>query len=613
MTMAPRIEVYTQLACRAVHHNASSTMPPIPSPSQSHSASVFFQFSGANNASSPSGLPSVTPRLSPSYSAAASADFSPARVHLPDLPLPIYSFDECSADPKVQARAARIQASVKTTESILSAITTGWLSHLGDVYGRKKILSISIFGALFMDFVYILVSDTKSIFSRHGEAFIIAAPLIEGILGAQSTYNGITHAYATDCTPDGSRARIFSTMQGMLYVGLASGPWLNGLVLNVVPYSNTTTLFGLAILIALMNFLFVVLILPESLTPERRTVRPISVTHYRSASGREVAYKRWWGRKLWKGVVNVWTQLVRPIALFKPQRLEGRRGRDWNLTLVGAALFIYVLSILGYYMSLLWVTRAINLLLILPAVLTYFAPKRAKHASPNSANAMHLARSLQFDQRIAAISFFTDASANALVALSPTSSQALFIMFTSLNSLTSGGNPALHSLGAVSLQAAGNGGEFGLVFGALGLVNAVAHIIAPAIYAAIYGATVAEFPKAIFVMSAILLYIAVCMLVGIRPFIHTRADAEAASAADDFDPRDDVSESTSTGRHGEGSDSETETETEREPTPSGSKRASRQPSRESRGRARERPGEEEEHERARRASVIRVSISEEGL
>ena len=29
---------------------------------------------------------------------------------------------------------------------------------------------------------------------EHGEAFIIAAPLVEGILGAQSTYNGITHA-----------------------------------------------------------------------------------------------------------------------------------------------------------------------------------------------------------------------------------------------------------------------------------------------------------------------------------------------------------------------------------------------------------------------------------
>jgi hypothetical protein len=136
-----------------------------------------------------------------------------------------------------------------------------------------------------------------------------------------------------------------------------------------------------------------------------------------------------------------------------------------------------------------------------------------------------------------------DASANALVAISPTSSQPLFVFLTSLNALTSGGHPALQSLGAVSLRAMGRGNEMGLVFGALGLVNAVSHIVAvrtrlklpqldrladicavvysqPGTYAAIYGATVAAFPKAMFITSAILLYIAVSLLTRIRPNIH---------------------------------------------------------------------------------------------
>lgn len=91
---------------------------------------------------------------------------------------------------------------------------------------------------------------------------------------------------------------------------------------------------------------------------------------------------------------------------------------------------------------------------------------------------MRLASAIRFDQRIAAISLFTDASANALVAISPTSSQPLFIFLTSLGSLSSGGGPALHSLGAVSLRAMGKGSEVGLVFGALGVVSAVSHIIA---------------------------------------------------------------------------------------------------------------------------------------
>jgi len=89
-------------------------------------------------------------------------------------------------------------------------VTTGWLSHLSDISGRKKILALSMFGALLMsvnnfglgsltnldyrDVVYILVSNVSTLFGRHGEVFIIIAPLVEGILGAQSTYNGITHA-----------------------------------------------------------------------------------------------------------------------------------------------------------------------------------------------------------------------------------------------------------------------------------------------------------------------------------------------------------------------------------------------------------------------------------
>jgi hypothetical protein len=50
-----------------------------------------------------------------------------------------------------------LHTAVKTTESILSAMTTGWLSHLSDRLGRKRILALSMFGALFMS-VYLTVT-----------------------------------------------------------------------------------------------------------------------------------------------------------------------------------------------------------------------------------------------------------------------------------------------------------------------------------------------------------------------------------------------------------------------------------------------------------------------
>jgi hypothetical protein len=144
-------------------------------------------------------------------------------------------------------------------------------------------------------------------------------------------------------------------------------------------------------------------------------------------------------------------------------------------------------------MSFLWIIRALNLLIILPrkspdilryvyhlhlvtVILAYFS---SNHTAPtNDLTHTHIASAIHFDQRIAAISLFMDASANALIAVSPTSSQALFVFLTSLNALTSGGHPALQSLGAVSLRAMGKGNEMGLVFGALGVANAVSHIVA---------------------------------------------------------------------------------------------------------------------------------------
>ncbi|KAI0283674.1 major facilitator superfamily domain-containing protein [Russula aff. rugulosa BPL654] len=480
MTLAPRVEVYTQIACRTLYDSSS------PSPSSSFGV-----------------------------------------VHVQFRDFPIKKFDECAADPRVQARAARIQASVKTTESILSAATTGWLSHLSDRFGRKRILVLSMFGALFMDFVYILVSDTSTLFGKHAEALIIVAPLVEGLLGAQSTYNGITHAYTTDCTPDGSRAKIFSTMQAMLNIGMASGPWLNGLILHASAGTTTITLFVIAIVIAIANLTFALFILPESLPPSNRLSYASSPVDH---TLRELA-----------------SQFLRPAALFIPLKLEGRRGRDWNLTLTGIALFLYVFADqaynlkylyvkhvydwsteqLGYYMSFLWIIRALNLLIILPLILAYFSSNRT--GTTNDSTQGHLATAIRFDRRIAAISLFMDASANALIAVSPTSSQALFVFLTSLNALTSGGHPALQSLGAVSLRAMGKGNEMGLVFGALGVANAVSHIIAPGTYAIIYGATVAAFPKAMFVASAALLYIAVSLLARIRPNNHV-PPAELESA-----------------------------------------------------------------------------------
>jgi hypothetical protein len=95
----------------------------------------------------------------------------------------------------------------------------------------------------------------------------------------------------------------------------------------------------ISIAIALTNFSFALFILPESLPPSRRLSHvPSPVDHHPQQRRKGVV------RRIVKTLRNVASQFLRPATLFIPLKLEGRRGRDWNLTLTGAALFVYVFA-----------------------------------------------------------------------------------------------------------------------------------------------------------------------------------------------------------------------------------------------------------------------------
>ena len=96
--------------------------------------------------------------------------------------------------------------------NILSAITTGFWSRLGDNHGRKPVLALFLAGALAMychvyicrltddtyshprEVVHVLVMNPDSIFGIYAEQFILVGPILEGLVGALSSYNGIVHS-----------------------------------------------------------------------------------------------------------------------------------------------------------------------------------------------------------------------------------------------------------------------------------------------------------------------------------------------------------------------------------------------------------------------------------
>ena len=99
----------------------------------------------------------------------------------------------------------------------------------------------------------------------------------------------------------------------------------------------------IAIAIALANLTFALFILPESLPPSSRLSYVSSPVDHRQQQGRKGVVRR-----IVKALRDLASQFLRPAALFIPLKLDGRRGRDWNLTLTGAALFLYVFADVSY-------------------------------------------------------------------------------------------------------------------------------------------------------------------------------------------------------------------------------------------------------------------------
>ncbi|KAF8638310.1 hypothetical protein AX17_002330 [Amanita inopinata Kibby_2008] len=446
--------------------------------------------------------------------------------------------------PDIQARAAKIQASVVTTMSILSAITTGFWSRLGDVHGRKPIFCAFLTGAIFMEFAFILVMRTNSVFGRYAEHLILVGPIVEGLVGGLSAFNGVVHAYTSDCTRHGSRSKIFSTIQGIVFVGLAMGPWLTGLVLP--SKDSTDPFFYVSMSLMTITLLYILFLCPESRERISRVAHTDHVIDRRVKTPPFVVIRSY--------IFKFFSALLSPIAMFAPRPLLGYpHKKSYSLTLVGLSLFVYLISTgvytskylyaqhiyswsttqLGYYMSLLWVTRAINLLLILPIVISYLKPKPSNLSSGSSLNPQDLAAEQRFDRYLAQFSLALDGTADALVAIASSGSQITFIALSCISSFTSGGNPSLHSLAAVCLHACGYSSEVGTLFGAMAVLSAIAHIISPYIYAMTYAATVAYFPAAIFVLASMLLGSSVILLTGVRPSVKDIALVHSARAAEE--------------------------------------------------------------------------------
>lgn len=159
MTLAPRVEVYTQLACYSLHghhdYNHTSTPSSYPvSESQSYTLDPIAPYIFPEWKSPPT--PFITEILSATTDSKADRGDVGGQLGEEAGDFKRIPSARCIADPAVQSGAAKLQTLMTVTMGMLSALTTGWWGHYGQRHGRTKVLALSTLGLLltYVDVLY---------------------------------------------------------------------------------------------------------------------------------------------------------------------------------------------------------------------------------------------------------------------------------------------------------------------------------------------------------------------------------------------------------------------------------------------------------------------------
>lgn len=138
--------------------------------------------------------------------------------------------------------------------ALLQFLFSPVLGRLSDKYGRRPVLLLSLLGTG-IDYIFMALAPNLEL--------LFLGRVIAGISGASFT---VATAYLADISDDSNRAKNFGLMGAGFGLGFILGPALGGLVASqglMYPFFASAAL-------NLINFLFGLLVLPESLSPALR-------------------------------------------------------------------------------------------------------------------------------------------------------------------------------------------------------------------------------------------------------------------------------------------------------------------------------------------------------
>ncbi|MCJ1433500.1 hypothetical protein MMC27_002862 [Xylographa pallens] len=444
---------------------------------------------------------------------------------------------------EVQALVANFTLYAALISGSLAAITSPKLGALSDRYGRKKVIAFTTFGLLFSEIITIITATYPETFSYK---WLLVGFAFDGLCGSFIAAMAITNAYAADCTEPSKRSVAFARFQGCLFTGIAIGPFIAGYIVKRT--GEILTIFYIAVGAHLFFLFFILVVVPESLTKERQ----LAARQKPEVVGQGEGYTWTWGAS-WRrfsrptlsnqdGVPSApwtWSSLLRriskggglftPLSILWPSGPGSSRAVRRNLvflaavdtTMFGVAMgsMTVVLIYAGYrfhldtyhqtiFLSIINTCRVTVLIVVLPLAIRLVRGPASRSPQRNSG-------SDQLDLALVRIAIVFDIVGYVGYATAQTDSMLI----------ASGAIAAFGGMGSPTLQSALTkhvpADRTGQLLGAMGLLHALARVVAPTIFNRIYAVTVVRgFPQAVFVCLAATFGVAFVLSWFIRPHVY---------------------------------------------------------------------------------------------
>lgn len=155
------------------------------------------------------------------------------------------------------SHAALVIGVFATVWALMQFFASPMMGMLSDRVGRRPVILISN-AVTALDYVIMAIAPNLT--------WLFAGRVLSGIATANMT---AASAYVADVTPPEKRAKAFGVLGSAFGVGFILGPAIGGLVGN----GNPRLAFWAAAACSLLNALYGIVVLPESLTTDRRTTR----------------------------------------------------------------------------------------------------------------------------------------------------------------------------------------------------------------------------------------------------------------------------------------------------------------------------------------------------